>query len=598
MLTGSMLPIHIEGCFGVLHPASGRRGVLICGSMGDEALNSYRSLVFLGEKLAEAGFPTLRLHYHGTGDSAGSDTDPDRFQTWLHDIVAAVGWLRTECCVDAVTVIGLRIGAALAARAATDIDAVDSLALLLPISGRRFLNELTMAAQITQRVWQTSNRVDDGTWFEAHGLRLDRASRDALKALDFSNGSPAPQLLVIDAGENAATRKFIEHLGNHDVTVHHEIHDELGTILRDSYLATIPHATFGRIAAWVGSLHLGTTDSVAAPPSHEGLNAGGGLNFGFASETAVNFGREGGLFGTLCTPAWLRGENPTVLLVNTSANPRYGNARISVEIARRLAMEGIASLRMDASGMGDSAPPTGELGQPYSESAPEDVGQGAAELFRRFDRPVVVLGICSGAYHALQVGFRDARVGGLVLINLQRFVWRDGDPSDAVRRTALRPTRFYLRHILDLASWRRLAFADFDVLNLLRVLALRMAHRLLATVDPLIAPFFGGATRVGRIRRSVTALGLRGVPILYVLGHNDPGIEELAAYFGSAGRILRRQPNVTFRLLSDSDHMLSSARARTLLIDELAGWLRSEFRSRKSETNDLPGAMLQPSHAA
>ena len=53
-----------------------------------------------------------------------------------------------------------------------------------------------------------------------------------------------------------------------------------------------------------------------------------------------------------------------VLLVNTSANPRWGNARIAVDIARSLAADGVASLRMDAAGMGDSRRTPARRGRP------------------------------------------------------------------------------------------------------------------------------------------------------------------------------------------------------------------------------------------
>src|SRR5579871_2239327 len=97
----------------MLHPARGRRGVLICGSLGDEALNSYRALVFLAEMLADGGMPTLRLHYPGTGDSVGSDEDPHKLESWQTCIASAVRWLRAHCNVDVVTIVGVRVGASL-----------------------------------------------------------------------------------------------------------------------------------------------------------------------------------------------------------------------------------------------------------------------------------------------------------------------------------------------------------------------------------------------------------------------------------------------------------------------------------------------------
>ncbi len=582
-----MIPTYVDGCFAMLHPGQRRRGVLICGPLGDEALNSYRPLVFLAEAFAAGGYPTLRLHYAGTGNSADANSDASQCQIWQDNILAAVTWLRTHCGVDNVTVIGVRIGAALATSIAAQASIINSLILVLPTNGRRFLNELTLAAQITQRVWRTANRIDDGTWFEAHGIRLNHASRDSLKAMDITPPL-GTHVLLIDVQENAATRALLEQLRIPGIALTAETTKAVGSILRDSHLADVPHATIARSVAWVQALRSGSQ----APAKPRIANTT--LDLRFATETAVRFGPRKTLFGILCRSRQ-PSSAPPVLLINTSANPRPGNARIGVDLARSLAADGITSLRMDASGMGDSAPSSGELGRPYSDAMTGDVRDAVELLHELTGHSVIVLGICSGAYHALQSGLGDARVGGMVLINLQRFVWREGDPPDAIRRDALRPTQFYLRHILDWQSWRRLISADFDVLNLLRVLATRVLQRSFAAIDPAISVVAGNVTRVGRVRRSVRALGLRGVPILYVLGNNDPGVEELAAYFGPDGRRLRQQPTVTFRTLANSDHTLSSHAVRTTLNEEVTAWIKREFSHR--EPTSQGARNLQPSNA-
>jgi len=605
-----MIPVYIAGCFAVLHPGHGRRGALICGALSDEALNAYRPLVFLAEQLAAAEIPTLRLSYYGTGDSAGDavaeadadvatdaaedpagyaaadvagddavgyeadgDAAPDRFTQWLDGIKAGVAWLHAHG-IDAVTLIGYRVGACLAARAACDCPGVDSLVLLNPLGGAQFLHELTLAARISQRVWQTSHPVDDGTWFESHGLRIGHATRDALKALDLRQlpAAPAARVLLLESEIRPVTRPVLDalrHLGSDAAA---EAFDDLGRLLRDSHQTEVPAPAFGRIVHWMralpapaGACHLPAASDDAS------------LDVGGASELPIRFGPGAALFGILTMPPWLAPDRPAVLLANTSANPRWGNARIAVDIARMLAADGIAVLRMDASGIGDTAPETGDLGRPYAEAMTRDMIDGAAELARRTGRKVAVLGICSGAYHALQAAHRDARIAGVVLVNLQRFVWREGDPPDAVRRTDLRPTQFYLRQVFGLQAWLRLLRADFDVMNLARVLALRLVRRLVAEVDPLLALAFRGATRVGRVRRAMQALGQRGVPVLYLLGRNDPGVAELAEYFGRDGRRLRRQPGVTLRMLSGADHTLSAAPVRAELIGLIRAWVRDAW---------------------
>ncbi|HUN44275.1 MAG TPA: alpha/beta hydrolase [Acetobacteraceae bacterium] len=564
-----MIPVYLSGCFGMLHPGRSRRGVLICGSLSDEALNAYRPLAFLAEQLAAADFPTLRLSYYGTGDSAGEDSEPERFAQWLDSIKAGMAWLCAHG-VDAVTLVGHRIGASLAARVACETDTADSLVLLSPVSGRHFLHEMTLAARISQRVWQTSHKVDDGTWFEAHGLRMDHATRDALSALDLRKlpRQPARQALLLQPEIRAATQQVVDTLQRLGTDTVVEPFEDLASLMRDSHQAEVPAAAFARVAQWVRSLPAMAGARIAPEMAGDAS-----LDVGVASEMPIYFGIHTELFGILSMPVRPAPEAPAMLVVNTSANPRWGNARIAVDLARGLAADGVAVLRMDASGMGDSAPHTGDLGRPYAETLTRDVMSAVAELNRRTGQRVAVLGVCSGAYHALQAAPRDQRIAGLVLVNLQRFAWRDGDVPDAIRRTDLRPTRFYLRQIFSVDAWRRLLRADFDVLNLARVLGLRLLRRTIAGIDPLLALVFRGATRVGRVRQMARTLGQRGVRILYVLGCNDPGVEELAEYFGHEGWRLRKQPHVTLRSLADADHTLGAARVRAELIGQIRNWL-------------------------
>ena len=564
-----MIPLYISRCFGVLHPGHGTRGAVICGPLTDEALNCYRPLVFLAEQLAAAEIPTLRLAYYGTGDSAGDDDEPARFDQWLHSIAAAVAWLREHCGVGSVTLIGHRIGGSLAARAACDIDAVDSLVLLCPLSGRQLTHELTLAARISQRVWQTNHKVDDGTWFESHGLRIDHATRDALNRLDIRKlpSQPAERALVLDSESRPAVLALADSLRQIGAEATFDACEDLARMQRDSHVAEVPHTAFDRIVRW-----LGAQPTVSVASRTAAIDCDASLDLGHAHEMPVRLGPDDSLFGILSAPARPSSCAPAVLLVNTSANPRWGNARIAVDLARSLAADGVVSLRMDAPGMGDAAAHTGEVGRPYAEATTAAVLHAVTELAQRTQRPVVILGVCSGAYHALQAAGREPLVGGLILVNLQRFVWREGDPSDIVRRTDLRPTRFYLRNILSAQAWLRLLRADFDVANLLRVVAMRQMRRGLACIDPLLNLLPGATTRVGRVRRAINALGDRGVPVLYVLGCNDPGVEELGEYFGRDGWRLRRQPNVMIHTLEGADHTLGTHNLRAALIQLIRDW--------------------------
>lgn len=302
------------------------------------------------------------------------------------------------------------------------------------------------------------------------------------------------------------------------------------------------------------------------------------LDLGSLQETPVRFGPADALCGILSLPAHRDDDLPVVLIPNTGANPHYGNSRGTVTLARRLAEQGIASLRMDGHGIGDAAPSTGERGSPYTEQGNSDISTGVDYLAARFHGPIVVLGMCSGAYHAFQAALNDHRINGLILVNLQKFVWQAGKSLTVVQRTTFRTTQFYLRNLARPAMWRRLFQGQINVSGITRALASRAARQLAAAADPAIAAV-NGETRVGMVRRQLSELSQRSVRILYVLSGNDPGLDEISEYFGVGGWRLRRKPNVTFLTVNRADHTFSAHWARERLRQAIQPFLRQNFRT-------------------
>ena len=107
--------------------------VVLCPPLAYEAVCAHAALLDLADLLADAGCTVVRIDYDGTGNSVGSDTDPDRVAAWLASIDDAVdhfvdrGW-------EPVTLLGLRIGATLAATVAAQRNEVTR-----PCSGTRLL---------------------------------------------------------------------------------------------------------------------------------------------------------------------------------------------------------------------------------------------------------------------------------------------------------------------------------------------------------------------------------------------------------------------------------------------------------------------------
>ena len=127
----------------------------------------------------------LRFDYHGTGDSAGSDTDPGRVAAWIDSIASAVTELKRRSGVSHIALFGVRLGATLAAQAATRLGGVDSLVLWAPCTGRAFARELR-AASANRGGASMDGAAGDA---EALGYRYTAQTLQDLQALD---AGPAP----------------------------------------------------------------------------------------------------------------------------------------------------------------------------------------------------------------------------------------------------------------------------------------------------------------------------------------------------------------------------------------------------------------------
>ena len=136
-------------------------------------------------------------------------------------------------------------------------------------------------------------------------------------------------------------------------------------------------------------------------------------------ESSLAFGVNGGLIGTITLPDVVVGDTGVILL-NAGTIHRVGPHRINVRLARRLAERGIASIRFDLAGHGDSARLTGD--HSFEEQAVVDIRAAMDALTVVAGTPrTAIFGICSGAYHGYAAALRDERVVGLLMFDAYRY---------------------------------------------------------------------------------------------------------------------------------------------------------------------------------
>jgi alpha-beta hydrolase superfamily lysophospholipase len=530
--------------FGWYHPpgeVGARRGlgILICNPVGDDLCRAHRPLRHLAERLAALGFPVLRFDYRGTGDSAGHEGEPGRVSAWLEDVGVAADELRARSGAERLCLIGLRLGATLAAAAAAGRADVEALVLWSGYpSGRDFVADVVRRHRLHRKLepGAFSGGPTAAGGEEALGFFLADETIAALERLEVP-ARPAPRALVVGSDALAGRLKGVA--------------IERAEVPADRFLSLPPHQgalpeeALAAIAGWLDAQFPQLPQNLGPRASETPIAPAG--------EEPCSIGR---LSGILHRPPEPRAGAPAVVLLNAGCVPRFGPHRQYVPLARRWAELGFPVLRLDLSGIGDSPAGRGPENITYPPERLEDVAEALRWLGKETGASrFVLMGLCSGADVAFEAGLADRRVAGLVLMNPRTFC-----VHDLGRVESFKGARWYQEAAARKESWLKLLRGQ---VNLWRV-AKAMAPKLVSLARRRLGRAGNDGDSVpGRLR----ALAARGVEVLLLVAKNDPGIDYVDANFGAGMRALARLPEIRRQDLEGTDHTFTALWAQRRVAD-------------------------------
>ena len=368
-------------------------GVVLCPSIGIEGEATQLAYRDLAVSLADAGCAVLRLDYDGTGDSAGRLTDPDRLAAWTASIDCGLDFLRDAGAVR-LHLVGARLGATLAAKAAAGRDDVASLVLWYPwTKGSQFVR-YQRALRRLYAVGDAPDAADGST--EIPGFVLDADLSRDLRSLDTTaaDGTYPKAVLVIDAVDAETGEPVRAEFGPEGCERRPGTGvDALFSV--ELMAATVDQRDVAAVTSYIAGQEVPEAPRAIEPAIRTVARVESPGGYGVV-ERPVVFG-DGGLFGILAEPdqpaegQLLEGSNRlattggpvpifgSALFVNAGSLHHVGPGRQWVELSRRWAAEGIRCLRMDLGGLGDSPlhGPPGELSS-YPPGALDDVDRGGA----------------------------------------------------------------------------------------------------------------------------------------------------------------------------------------------------------------------------
>jgi alpha-beta hydrolase superfamily lysophospholipase len=558
-------------------------GLLICNPFGNEAICAHRTLRHIAERACRAGLPVLRFDYDGTGDSAGEDSDPDRVQAWLASVAQAADELRRATGLERLCLLGIRLGATLATTVAAQRNDVVGLIGIAPVvTGKAYVREL----RLLERAMAAKRNVSPegaapGTGLtdtlEAAGFVLTAPTQAALGALDLKQleKPPAPDILILERAEMPGDGGWGRHLQAGGAQVTHKVVPGYTEMMLDSHESVIPEEMLTAIFDWMGVL-LARENPAAAPPTDAGRShiPAAVLPEQALPERTVHFGRSNSLVGILSTPLAHSGSAPAgdakaIILVNSGAVHRVGPNRLYVTLARHFARRGHVVLRMDISGLGDSAPrPDAAENVVYSKHALGDLRAALDYLQREWGiTNIYAMGLCSGAYNVFKAAVAELPLAGVTLINPLTFFWKEGMslkyPEHRVADDIVR----YRTNAFRLAAWLKLLRGGVNLWELSQVIA-RRTHTVALT--PIRA-----TARLLNIRleddlpTEIRAIARRGIRLQFVFAERDPGVELLRSLGGTTVRKLSGSGALEIQTIEGADHTFTTHAMRAALLSAL-----------------------------
>jgi len=227
--------------YGTLHEPAGtpkELGAVLCYPGPQEYHMTYWAFRRLAQQLARGGVTTLRFDYACTGDSLGEITD-GRLDRWAEDIATAAAELKDLAGTRKLALVGMRLGAALAARAVAKGLKASQLVLWEPVlKGDRYLAELEVLD--AREALRLMHRLS-GPRVELGGYPMTTPQREELMRLDLAADVPRAAQRVLftctpeaQAGLEPLRAKWAQHGVTSDVSVAKDAASITDTADRDS----------------------------------------------------------------------------------------------------------------------------------------------------------------------------------------------------------------------------------------------------------------------------------------------------------------------------------------------------------------------------
>lgn len=295
------------------------------------------------------------------------------------------------------------------------------------------------------------------------------------------------------------------------------------------------------------------------------------------NEQTLIFGPDKHLVGTVSLPAQPKPgrDNVMVLLTNAGVIPRIGPHRLNVKLARHFARQGIASLRFDMSGLGDSR---------RSASRQSTGDQFVADTVAAMDlakqqfgcTQFIMIGFCSGADVAHLAALEDARLRAIVMWD--SYVYPN--------------TKAKLLGFIHRARRHGFRAAFVKALRFVRAAA-KSRSESAASGQAVEGPVIFGRTRMpprDDFGKRIRTLVDRGVELYFVYSGGEPDWYNYESQFRDMFQAYGFVERVAYTYLTLSDHTLTQPKAQDAFVSCVDRWLDERAWPALEKARTAPAA--------
>ena len=431
-----------------------------------------------------------------------------------------------------------------------------------PVQGKRYVRELQAIAQSAAG---PQGQGTDGA-IEAGGFLMSAETAASVRAIDLRARVPRvrERALLVERDDMGEDDALARHLDAAGIPTERLRAPGWVAMMAEHQFTVVPEAALDAITRWVSAEpHRMTGRPGVAATMAPRVALDGGLQ-----EEACRFGEAVSLFGILAR----QDGDPSrraVLMFNAGSVHHVGPNRGYVALARTLAAKGLACLRFDLEGIGDSVlRGPGRENHPYPEHSVRDARAAIDHLKRAHGyRRFIALGLCSGANTAFHAGLADVGkdIEEVVLVNPLIYYYEEGMSLEIVDFFA--DAQAYRQSMRDPRRWMKLARGDVNFRRLGQVMMARLAtatrSAAAAAIEALVP------SRAPRLARDLATLAAERRVTVFLSEH-DAARDILMD--GARRTVARgvRSGRIRLEAIAGADHTFSRSAPREEMIRRVA----------------------------